>query len=187
MKKIYLLLMLVSCLTIQTGFGQEFKNPHNISSEDWDKNGESCKICHPLQNSLAEINYKPIWNNSVPKKYYSIYSSHTLNANVAQPDGSSKLCLSCHDGSIASNNIGTDLSDDHPVSFNYNSSLAMADGGLHDPSLALSGLGGTIENDLLFSGKMQCTSCHNPHQSSYPKNLVMNNEKSELCLKCHNV
>jgi len=167
-------------------YSQESKNPHNVSSDDWGADGKDCIVCHPLQNSSTEIKYNPLWNNNKSNKNYSIYSSPTLNANISQPDGSSKLCLSCHDGTIASNNIGTDLSDDHPVSFTYNSSLSIIDGGLKDPSYSMSGLGGTVEKDLLTSGKLQCTSCHNPHQSVYPQNLIMDNEKSELCFKCHN-
>ncbi len=180
------LIVVQSFIMIQFNYGDNTKNPHEVNADDWGANGEECKICHPLQNSLTEIKYKPLWNNKVLNKTYTIYTSPTLNADVNQPDGSSKLCLSCHDGTIATNNIGSDLSDDHPVSFTYNSALAIIDGGLNDPSITLSGLGGTIETDLLSSGKMQCTSCHNPHQSTYPHYLIMNNEKSELCFKCHN-
>lgn len=173
------------CLN-QKIYADNTNNPHNVSSDDWGVDGKACKICHPLQNSLTEIKYKPLWNNGVSSKNYLIYSSPTMNAFVNQPDGTTKLCLSCHDGTIASNDVGPDLSDDHPVSFEYNSTLAVLDKGLNDPVTTLSGLGGTIETDLLSSGKMQCTSCHNPHHTTYPKHLVMDNENSELCFRCHN-
>lgn len=45
--------------------------------------------------------------------------------------------------------LGTDLSNDHPVSFIYDTTLSNTDGGLKDPSSANSGLGGTIQEDLL--------------------------------------
>lgn len=173
------------CLN-QKIYADNTNNPHNVNNEDWGTNGRECKVCHPLQNSLIEADINPLWESKVSNKIYNIYSSPTLNAWVSQPDGSSKLCLSCHDGAFASDNIGMDLSDDHPVSFTYNSALAGVDKGLNDPSVTPSGMGGTVEKDLLKNGKMQCTSCHNPHQSKYPYHLIMSNEKSDLCFKCHN-
>ena len=122
---------------------------------------------------------------------------------MTQPDASSKLCLSCHDGTIAlenyggrtngtnyvtgSSNLGTALNNDHPISFTYNTALATADGGLHNPSTKNSGLGGTINSDLLYGGKMQCASCHDPHnKGNFTSMLRLSNANSALCLTCHN-
>lgn len=119
----------------------------------------------------------------------------------------SNLCLSCHDGTIAINslnnpsnatggnptmtgtaaggvipagtsNIGTDLTDDHPVNFLYDAALYAADNSLHDPS----GLTGV----RLFNGFVQCASCHDPHESTNATFLRVDNTGSALCLKCHN-
>ena len=110
------------------------------------------------------------------------------------------MCLSCHDGSIAGSifqaeigtmdtsnaaNIGTDLSNDHPISFTYDSNLASKDGSLRDPAIAESGLGNTISSDLLSDGRMECTSCHDPHSDRYGNFLVMKNEGDILCITCH--
>jgi predicted CXXCH cytochrome family protein len=122
---------------------------------------------------------------------------------LGQPDASSKLCLSCHDGVTAVDNfggittgtftitgdanIGTNLSNDHPVSFTYDLALATADGGLYDPATTNSGLGGTISADMLFGGKLQCASCHDVHNSAgIDFLLVKSNAASALCLTCHN-
>jgi predicted CXXCH cytochrome family protein len=35
------------------------------------------------------------------------------------------------------------------------------------------------------AGKMQCTSCHDPHDNQFGKFMVMNNAASALCLMCH--
>jgi predicted CXXCH cytochrome family protein len=129
-----------------------------------------------------------------------LYSSNTLDATINSPsDFGSKLCLSCHDGTVAIDSyggvtgtdfmtgpsmLGTDLSNDHPVSFTYNTTLANTDGGLKDPATANSGLGGTIQEDLLVSDMLECNSCHNIH-SSVPKLLVVSNAGSSLCLTCH--
>jgi predicted CXXCH cytochrome family protein len=121
---------------------------------------------------------------------------------VGQPDASSKLCLSCHDGTVALENfggtttgthfisgaalLGTDLRNDHPVSFTYDAALASADGGLKNPTTTPSGMGGTITANMLFSGKMQCASCHDVHNSGgQPDLLVKSNNASALCLTCH--
>ena len=83
--------------------------------------------------------------------------------------------------------IGSDLSNDHPISFTYDAALAIADVGLFDPAATASGLGGTITTDMLFGNKMQCTSCHNPHDATNGKFLRKSNTGSALCLTCHNM
>jgi predicted CXXCH cytochrome family protein len=85
--------------------------------------------------------------------------------------------------------MGTNLTNDHPVSFTYNTSLATTDGGLHDPSTKLvGGVGsGTIQQKWLFNDKMQCASCHDVHNGLGVNNLlVKSNTSSGLCLTCHN-
>jgi predicted CXXCH cytochrome family protein len=75
--------------------------------------------------------------------------------------------------------IGTDLSDDHPVSFVYDAALAIANGELADPSTLL----GEVKLDK--GGQLQCTTCHDPHDDSFGKFLVMPNNYSGLCRACH--
>ena len=124
---------------------------HNLSSQGPGSvkvvgTRDVCKFCHTphASNPIA-----PMWNRHNPGTYYQTYKSSTLVARVGQPSGSSRLCLSCHDGTIAlaqtynSRNastgsifissrdkgyLGTDLSDDHPISFVYNSALAIRPG-----------------------------------------------------------
>lgn len=159
---------------------------------------EICLFCHTPHKSSPR---KPLWNREDPGQIYDLYNSSTLQANPGQPDGSSLLCLSCHDGTIALGNIisktndidfsggivnmppgrsdlETDLSDDHIVSFLYSSSLASLDGELVDPS-TLSG------NVRLENSKMQCTSCHDPHINRTEKFLIESRESSQLCITCH--
>ncbi len=159
---------------------------------------EICIFCHTSHNSNPE---SPMWNRKTPGSNYILYNSSTIHAVPGQPDGSSILCLSCHDGTIAlgsvlskkneidfnekatpfknsKNNLTTDLSDDHMISFIYSSALAYSDGELKDPS-------GLTHPVLLENGKVQCTTCHNPHKNTYNKFLVKSNRYSELCLSCH--
>jgi predicted CXXCH cytochrome family protein len=82
-------------------------------------------------------------------------------------------------------NVGTDLANDHPVSFVYNAALASNDGELFDPSTTTP-LGGSITADLLFSTQVECASCHDVHNTANNTSLLtINNAASALCLTCH--
>ena len=157
-----------------------------------------CIFCHTPHGASATDG--PLWNHQMSTAVYKPYSSATLKAVVGQPNGSSRLCLSCHDGTIALglvgsrvggiamnstampsgiNNVGTDLSGDHPVSFTYDSALATAKGGLRDP--------GTLPPEITLdkNSRLQCTACHDPHNNQYGNFLVMDNTGSKLCISCH--
>lgn len=159
--------------------------------------GEVCVFCHVPHNARAA---GPLWNRDQPAGPYTPYTSSTRKiTSPGQPTGASLLCLSCHDGTIALGKIssraanvamaggksnfavgdqsfiGTDLSDDHPVSFLYSSVLGNTE--LRSPS-------GVVKLDA--SGQMQCTSCHSPHDNANGKFLVVNNTGSALCRNCHN-
>ncbi len=159
---------------------------------------EICIFCHTPHNSMPS---GPLWNRSDPGVTYTLYNSSTIQAAPGQPDGSSILCLSCHDGTIALGNVSSritdisfsggvtvmppgpanlssDIADDHPVSFIYNATLASADGQLKDPAAITPPVG--LEN-----GKMQCTSCHDPHNDVINKFLLVSNQFSDLCFRCH--
>ena len=104
--------------------------PHDLTAV---AGGEVCHYCHVPHGAMANT---PLWGHKLSNAVYKIYQSTSLVAKVGQPTGSSKLCLSCHDGTIAiastvtggaggmyispgEKNLGTDLSDDHPISFTY--------------------------------------------------------------------
>lgn len=175
---------------------------HDFSSAGWNSTGEICIVCHTPHAADMTVADSPLWNHEVTTATFTLYSSSTLDAtDLAQPAGVSKLCLSCHDGTVALDSfggttgttnltgdalIGTDLSDDHPVSFTYNTTLANTDGELFDPSTKTTSLGGTIDADLLFGNKMECASCHDVHDSAgNTKLLRISNASSALCLTCH--
>jgi predicted CXXCH cytochrome family protein len=157
-----------------------------------------CKFCHTPHGGEGQ---HALWNQSLSTAFYIPYSSTTMKAPVGQPTGASKLCLSCHDGTVAlgamkrsqpgnqaqpSNLrmspgravLGTDLSDDHPVSFSYNAALV---GGAQLKPAAL------LDNQVRLdpNGDVQCTSCHDPHNDQFGKFLAVNNYASALCLNCH--
>jgi predicted CXXCH cytochrome family protein len=151
----------------------------------------------------------PLWNHQVTNvASYTLYSSPTFNSSstITNPGASSKLCLSCHDGTVALENFGgistgttyisatnkvggttgNNLSTEHPISFDYTDALATLDGGLNPPTTTNSGLGGTISSNLLFANKMECASCHDVHNKYNVSHLLrMSNTNSQLCLICH--
>lgn len=160
---------------------------------------EICIFCHTPHNATA---IQPLWNRTLPVSAYKPYTSNSLKAKPGQPTGSSKLCLSCHDGTIALGNVhsrnqpiamsggvttlppgrtylGTDLSDDHPISFKYDTILASRNAKLKDPSLL------PTEMHLDSNSELQCMTCHDAHKNTYGKFLVMSNTGGALCNKCH--
>ncbi len=202
---IYLLIFALFLLNRNTFGGSIVNTKHNLSitgpgpikstAEE-----QICIFCHTPHNARRDIPY--LWNRSDTTVNYIPYQSSTLYATVGQPTGASKLCLSCHDGTIAlgailsepqeipftggirfmpegPTKLGTDLSDDHPVSFVYNTSIAISNGELIDPSL--------LPSDVRLdgNGQLQCTACHDPHDDNNNKFLVKPNNYSVLCTTCH--
>ncbi|WP_200762549.1 cytochrome c3 family protein [Nitrosophilus alvini] len=86
--------------------------------------------------------------------------------------------------------IGTDLTNDHPVSITYVEGAAS----LKPTTTAVTGWSGasTIA-DLLRNGKVECVSCHDPHLGESDTFLRRNagtvgeasNKGSKVCLTCH--
>lgn len=170
---------------------------HDFSRAAWNTTGDSCVACHNSPRTPGEA---PIWNHATTTLSFTVYTSRTMNATVRTPSRSSLMCLSCHDGVTAVDSfggnmgtavmtgpavLGTDLRKHHPISIVYDSGLVAADGGLR-PVYAPSGLGNTIAADLLVEGMVECSSCHDVHDSArIPFMLVKPNYGSALCLTCH--
>ena len=62
---------------------------------------EICIFCHTPHNADVSVTDAPLWNHQVTTKFFQVYNSSTMDATVGQPAASSKLCLSCHDGTVA--------------------------------------------------------------------------------------
>lgn len=149
-----------------------------------------CVYCHAPHNVQVNV---PLWNRAANTSTYTIYSSTGLDGVTGQPGSVSKLCLSCHDGTVAidafggstgtaTNKIpttssanlggatGLDLSNDHPVGITYTAATATADGSLYDPTTHLIGSGPlatfTIDAKMLSATKVECASCHDVHNST---------------------
>jgi len=155
-----------------------------------------CIFCHAPHNATPQ---SPLWNKELEPQTYTVYDSPTLRVRpLPQPSGPTKLCLSCHDGTIAMgavvnpsggiamggggalpmdslSNFGLDLSGHHPVSFAYHNALP-------NPELVSS-----PPPDLVYGGgdEVHCITCHDPHDDTNGKFLLKDNRFSALCLECH--
>lgn len=163
---------------------------------------DACIFCHTPHNADPGAY---LWNHRLSTAQPPTYRSSTLQANVApmRPEDASKLCLSCHDGTIA---LGDTMSkglipflqgssytlpptspanlaaqrgftDDHPFAF-----VPVPGSEIRNPPA-----GDTVKLDR--NGRLQCTSCHEPHQEyidpTVGRFLVRTNQASAICLTCH--
>lgn len=172
-----------------------------------------CKFCHVPHNAVVPV---PLWGHTLSDAQYDVPEITTRSGRepAPQPDGSSRLCLSCHDGTVALGDIagepaplamsgaarlsagrpgylGTDLSGSHPISFEVpdgDAELSSVDRDMglqplevirQDPAVPLDG-----------DGKMQCTTCHDPHADVYYQpgrvpRFWVKPTLEEVCLTCH--
>lgn len=171
------------------------KHDLSISTAD----NQLCVVCHTPHSGTTNAE-APLWNHALTTATFTMYTSSTLDATMPpdgqMPDGISKLCLSCHDGVTGILDYGGDtntppmvglpaigldgLTNDHPVSFTFDTALATADGGLYDPAST------PAVAALLYTGKVECASCHDVHDDTNSPFLRMSNANSALCLTCHN-
>ena len=201
-----------------------------------------CVFCH-TPHGATDVP-APLWNRAVSGATYTPYTSASIDALdiAAEPGGSSKLCLSCHDGTLAigtvnvangqtnvtfemtgtgpggtmpegagaltgfTRRLGVDLTNDHPISFTYDSNLALADGELRDPaaeSHIQTRAPGVKPLVPLEADKLECVSCHDPHirdsdpaknikfvrlnrfQEGVPGGGAFSEVNDIVCLACH--
>ncbi len=153
-----------------------------------------CVFCHTPHGAVAQTalwnRNAPDMMGSFP-----LYSSATLNIDdpgivglsgyntTDYPNGASRMCLSCHDGVTAIgevvngltinmthdtlNDYGSgaiDLATSHPISFVFDAAVRdainAAEGGTN---YQLSG-NALVATDL--ADRMQCTTCHDPHNDT---------------------
>ncbi len=162
---------------------------------------EICIFCHTPHNAAPQT---PLWNRENPRTHYRIYNSSTTDARIDQPSGPSKMCLSCHDGSMALGNVlsrpvtqpivmtartippgnadlTNDLSDDHPIGFHYDRALSNMDRQLRAPEVVSPNL------PLGEHGEMHCTTCHDPHNNELGDFLRVTDQMSAICVSCHDL
>jgi predicted CXXCH cytochrome family protein len=190
-----------------------------------------CIYCHAPHHTIkaAEadgINYIPLWNHEVTVQDYVLYSNGTdlpndlshqsqamvLLAGKTKPGAVSRLCLSCHDGTVSTNSYGFtpapprsvgaggidvknteyliggsgDLTNHHPIGFNYDA-VQVKDNEIKPSATTLVGATGLNISNLLWNGNMECTTCHDVHntKSKGERFLWTSDGNSAFCLTCH--
>lgn len=139
-----------------------------------------CLSCHDGVNAYTMVN-----GNSVSTKHDLVKPpGHPPPDMTSYPN-----CERCHSdyysGRPRTLVLGTNLSNDHPISMLY--PTAAQDPDFHAPPNASSGWGGMTQYDVkLFGGNVECGSCHNVHDAgASQKFLRKENAGSVLCLTCH--
>jgi len=172
-----------------------------------------CHIAHKPASVSAPANTGPLlWNHTLSAvTSYGVYSSDSFNSynTDIQDLGKSNtgtltvsnMCLSCHDGTVAINSwydppvangntfmnntsVIKDLTQTHPVNFTYDTTLATKAGILAPASSSSVDGAGEIP---LFNGKMQCATCHDPHNGAsgiFEQNFPTQTSGT-FCTYCH--
>ena len=166
-----------------------------------------CAYCHtPHHAASSGSDYLPLWSRTLSQETLRPYWSETMQATINPGDflmGSSKLCMSCHDGSIAIDrhysfggtrrlvgddylqaNVGdyndSTLTNDHPIGFIYDDVAAGTVAGIGTDST------GTKDNyirkadaNLFYRG--------NPDPNLTVKDRLYESAGYMTCATCHDV
>ena len=184
---------------------------HDFSGLTWG-GGEICKPCHAPH--FAEPSVEFLWAHELSSLSYTLYDrSVTGPGGIDSLDQRSRMCLSCHDGSVALNDyydsggppefidnafqIGAagNLTDDHPIgkAAEYPIAGSIELNAPTPTSSGLYGFGGDgtkpevpLYPFLQAEAVVSCASCHDVHGKSGVERLLrINNNSSTLCLVCH--
>jgi nitrate/TMAO reductase-like tetraheme cytochrome c subunit len=174
-----------------------------------------CIFCHtPHTVTGARV----LWNRELSNTPFVSYTSPSLDVSktgvAPQPNGSSKLCLSCHDGTLAlgalssrpkgvemrgvvagrippdaRGYLGRDLSGAHPISFQITSSMIATNNAKDSELVSVAEMTSDPDVRLDHLNRMQCGTCHDPHAD---KNFVTSGVHfyrkenfSDVCEICH--
>jgi len=177
--------------------------PHNLTTLDvWSvvvPQNRVCLPCHTVHNAKIDEGgvQQVLWNHEITTQTFQMYTT-SAGHRGNQPEGTSKLCLSCHDGATAidsfggnegffnnilispdrPSNLGTDLRDDHPIGVEYPPPDVT---GYNDKS-TFSGVKVVTIDGV---DRVECTSCHDPHDNSLGMFLRQTLDGSAICLECH--
>lgn len=163
-----------------------------------------CVFCHTPHNANPAT---PLWNHKLSSEVYALYPGpasdpkSSLERDPIQPEigSSTKLCLSCHDGTIGigdyfgsqesigyvsgdaliADTLNRDLSNDHPVSIELAPRTLDKDTELINPA------DNPSSRTKLEANNVECGSCHDPHDNTIGNFLVTTTDNGDLCLECH--
>ncbi len=214
-----------------------YDTPHDVRVITGEDGLEPCVMCHTPHSGTGDY---PLWNRDQSPQTYIMYDSPSFDMDIAtQPQSPSSLCLVCHNGVFSSlvnypgpgshsgeeydyemnptfwAMLGTDLTNEHPISFTYEpaADTSQDNNGFPDAnecdtgrqtrlwipsvntsrSLAYPLYGSTLD-------QFECATCHSVHDTvNYTgKQLVggksvgtqvfflrSDNSESQMCADCH--
>ncbi len=151
----------------------------------------ACLSCHDGQTAFNSLNQAPMIDsdNGIAPTNYTFTVAGSITATSPTGTAASNLTTLGDVANAAdSANLGTDLTNDHPISFTYNTALATLKGStLFDPAITSTAANGgnlaiyragdpayggidTIAIQMLFTkpgaatpDQLECASCHEPH------------------------
>jgi predicted CXXCH cytochrome family protein len=171
--------------------------------------GSECVTCHVPHGSTAGA---LLWNHTLSSNTLTFgagattVSGTSLPADIGAVPGTSKFCLSCHDGSVAIGDmtvgadwgssfmpgfavIGTNgnIAGNHPVEVPYPDQAGAIYNSI-TTAAAPAGYQASPTGVKLFGSTagqkgMGCASCHNPHDASNSPFLRV--AEASLCSSCH--
>ena len=205
---ISLLLMLGRFAPAQVVSSGDVLGVHNLSTSGTGPvkgPSDACLYCHAPHSGVGTPN-GALWSQTLSMQTYTAYSSTTLKNAPLQPGlgGTSSLCLSCHDGTVAvgqtqpygpftmtgsmtpNDMFGSGLQGSHPFSLK----LPLTDAPDLQPALTTTHTTADPTKAVqLINGNVECTSCHSPHVQSIDRMsqnfLVRDSSNGQMCLACH--
>ncbi len=138
----------------------------------------ACLSCHDGTLAVDRVIKRPTTSDkqSNPHRMKLARGGSDDQCSQCHRSGSDNIS-GIHDLGIAA--FGNQLGDDHPVSIKY-------PGKLKDPQFHPQPENGVFTNGVrLFSGRVECASCHDVHNPDRTPFLRAGVEGSALCLTCH--
>lgn len=212
-----LIITLMFLFTASSAFAFIANSAHDLSSGSAaaikGTMDELCVYCHTPHGAGA-AGTAPLWNRTtISATAFYDNPAGTIDGTMSLAGVNASdaiLCLSCHDGASlttalnnppnsggdvpivqvgAASNLTTDLSNDHPVGFDFATTSADTD---LDTKTNIEGSAGMTGALSFGTGDaMWCSSCHDVHGvddgagTLIPAFLRISNSGSALCLECH--
>lgn len=148
----------------------------------------ACLSCHDGTIAVDAVLNAPGGGVNLSGPWYGVSQASKHYKMVDATVHTGGECGQCHTGSwghdARMSYIGTDLRDDHPISMSYPTPAQDPD--FNQPPDPDRGWGGQSSSDIkLYSGKVECPSCHNVHDPTNAPFLRKPLAQSGLCLTCH--
>lgn len=169
----------------------------NVGLVIGDNEGRVCVFCHTPHHADtdASLDYNPLWSHTVTTQTYTPYVTATFDATAFGGTdplvGPSRLCMSCHDGSISVDQHGgegaqaggfkltgnhvvgsTTHAIDHPIGFSYSQAKTAKGTSINAATATWLGGTGTVTAALHQGDIMTCATCHDVHNKTNAVNAA---------------